>query len=169
MSKLRAFFVLVVLGVFGVVGAVVASADSSSQGTQLNVTVPSSISMTGLAATYAATIPAGTSANIDTGPVTIATNANGGYTLKVAAAVQNFQGANPADQLDISFDTLSACNASFASCVGAGALTTAGTTVKVTSAPTAGDVIGVRQSINVPSSVPADVYTLSETYTATAN
>ena len=169
MTRLRAFFVPLLVVVFGIVGAVAASAGSASQGTQIDVTVPSSISMTGLAASYSITIPSGTTGVLNTGLVTIITNNGNGYTLKVAASGQNFVGANPVDMLDISFDTLAACDASFTTCVSVGALTTAGTTVKTTSVPTAGDVIGVRQSINVPGSVSADTYAVTETFTATAN
>lgn len=160
---------LVIVGILAV-GVSSALAASSSQSTTLNLTVPTSISLTGLAASYSSAAPAGVTTNLDTGPVTVITNNTTGYTLKVAAGAANFVGVNPANVIPIGDDMVSTCDGTFSSCAGGPpALTTTGTTVKTTSGPTSGDVIGIRHGIAVPGSSAADTYSLSVTYTATAN
>lgn len=142
------------------IGAVAAFADSGT--TQLSVTVPSSISMIGPAATYTASIPAGTTGNIDT-PVTISTNNSSGYSLTIAAVGANFHSAVGGYDFGIDADTLG---------LGAtpvGPLTQAGTVVKNSTGMAAGDVIAVRQSIAVPGNQPGGVYSVTETFTAIAN
>lgn len=148
--------VIAALAAFGAVGAM-------AGGTAVNVTVPSSISMTGLNATYAATIPAGTSADIDAA-LTITTNNYSGYTLTVAAVDPSFNNG-VAPTMPLSVDVLS-IGATFAPIA---AIAQAGVIVKATGVPTAGDSFTVRQSISVPAGQTSGLYTLNETFVAVAN
>ena len=167
-------------GVFGVglmmagilaIGVVSVLAASSGQSTTLNVTVPTSISLTGLAASYSLTAPAGINTSVVTGPITISTNNSTGYTLKVAAGAANFVGTiNPANVMPASADAVAYCPSTDGTgCTPSQPLTTGGITVHSTTAPTTGDIFTVSHVFVVPGDQPADTYTGTVTYTATSN
>jgi len=165
-SVLGAGFVALGVLLFGLASV---SAGSSQENTTLTLTVGSSISMTGLAATYSATAPAGATTEIDTGPVTIATNNATGYNLALVAAAANFVGSNPAHTMPVGDDSISACSSTFTSCGTAVALSTGLNVIKTTAAATAGDVVGVKNMVAVPGAQIADTYTLGVSYIATTN
>lgn len=152
----RFIFVPIVIAALAALGAVGALADN----TAVNVTVPSTISMTGLAATYAVNIPAGTVGNVDAA-LTITTNNASGYKLTVTAVDASFIAAT--DIMPLTVDALSIGGTPL------GVIALAGTAVRTTAAPTAGDVFTVRQAISVPAAQTSGVYTLNETFVAVAN
>lgn len=161
---------LMVVGILVVGLATVSAQASSSSSTTLNLSVGSTVSMTGLAATYNVTAPAGVVTNVDTGPMTIATNDSLGYTLLISATGANFVGLTPSNTIPITDDALWVCfGASFGSCGPGGTASTTPTAVFGTTAASAGDIIGIRHAISVPATQPADTYSDSFTYTAQAN
>lgn len=157
---------LVVAGVL-VVGVSSAMASSSNQSQTVTATVPSSISLTGLSATASGTTPAGTNTFIDAGSITVSTNNGSGYTLSGAAGGPNFVGSG-GHTFPISDDTLMTCTVEASNCSNRGVLTTTGTVLATTSAPSS-DLIWLVDNINLPGQQAADVYSVTITYTATTN
>lgn len=156
---------LLVAGILAV-GLVSVAAQSSSQGTTLNLTVQSTISMTGLAASYSAPAPAGVVTFVNTGPITVATNDPLGYSLLISASSANFSSGPNSFALN---DTIQICDVNVQNCVAGPQISTTPQVVFSTAAATGGDVHDVTHGIMVPDTAPGGVYSDSFTYTATAN
>jgi len=148
----------------GIVGA---SAASTSSTTTLSLTVPTTITMSGLNASYSATIPAGTSAAITTGPLSIATNNTAGFTLNVKAGSTAFLGASASFPNNADHLSLDACPVS-AACAGGDFNNTQGTDL-VNTHNAAAVTVSVIHTITVTPTQAGDIYVNTAIYTATAN
>jgi hypothetical protein len=168
---LKAIVGVSILGGALVVTAGVALAASASQSTTLSLTIPSTITLSGLAADYSGTGPAGSATNIDTGPLTVTTNSGNGYHLALQASGPNFVGAGANGYVfAISNDMLSivSCPAGDA-CSSAALSDLSAVQLLNRTTSTAGDVFTVRHAISPPANQPPDTYSVSVTYTATTN
>jgi hypothetical protein len=156
---------LVLVGVL-VVGGSAVLADSSSQSTTLNLSVPPSISLTGLATSYSAVAPAGVTTRIDN-QMTVNTNDPAGYTLSLAFGSATFVGS-PGHSFAASRDMVSKCDSTGTFC---GVGTAGGGTFDVftTTSANPSDQFVIAHSIAVPASQAPDSYSIGLTYTATAN
>jgi hypothetical protein len=157
-----------------VVGLALASmtvfAASATSSTTLSFTVPATISMTGLAASYSGTAPPGATTTIGTGPITIATNDPLGWNLTLSGTQFNGPGS-----LAASIDTASASPCPVVGTPGAGnqcttfAMSSTAQTLVVTNGTANNVTFSVNHAITVPAAQPPGVYTNTTTYIATGN
>jgi hypothetical protein len=143
-------------------------ADTSSQSTTITLSVPASISMTGLAPTYSKVAPSGVTTRIDN-QMTVNTNDPLGYSLSVTYSSSTFNGGS-GHSFAASNDMVSKCDGTGTFC---GTGTAGGNTTPVvlftTSSANAADQFVIAHSIAVPASQAPDSYSIGITYTATAN
>jgi hypothetical protein len=152
-------FLGLVVAAFAVASMSVSAASTSSS-TNLSLNVPSTITMTGIAASYSASIPAGTSFDVVEGPAVIMTNNPTGYSLTVQA-----DGAFTAGSNSIS-STIDSVSAGSGAPVGLRAASAR--QIALTSAPST-DTWTLHNLISVPGTAVPATYTLVETYVATTN
>jgi hypothetical protein len=163
---------LLVAGVL-IVGAGSALAAPATATTQVSLTIPSTISMSGLAAAYNnPNGAAGVANDVRTGPLTINTNNPTGYNLVLTAAGANFTGLRPGNTFGIGADSVSVWDAAFTAINGpAFALSTTGSTIMNTTVATAagGDTFGVKHIVAPAANTIPDTYSVNVTYTASVN
>jgi len=160
-----------VIGVGLVVAAalfmgVTAAVASTSSTTTLTANVPSTLSLSGLAASYSAIAPSGVTTPICTGPLTGTTNSANGYTLTLSWNNANF--ISPGGQsFSITEDMATRADTS---CNNPGALANnhgnANTPTPIFDTTTPGvDQFDIVHFISVPAAQPAGAYAVGVTYT----
>jgi hypothetical protein len=152
------------------IGAVAVSAAESSQNTTLTFTIPTFITMTGLATSYSGTGPAGSQSTIATGPLTITTNNPTGYTLKLGAASAVFQGAGSVNNhFPVGDDMLSASPCPAGAVCSSAPLSDVSQTTVVHTTAASSDTFAVNHGITPPATQTADSYSVSVNYDALTN
>jgi hypothetical protein len=151
------------------IGVSAASAATTSSSTTLTANVPSTLSLSGLAASYSAVAPSGLMTPICTGPLTVTTNNPGGYTLTLTWANANF--VSGANSFSIRKDMSTRADTS---CANPGTLADnfgiANNPVPIFSTVAPGsDTFDIVHQITVPAGQPAGAYAVNVTYTVTDN
>jgi len=153
------------------IGLLVASmtAFAATSTTTLSLTIPTSITLSGVAASYSGTGPAGVATVITNGPLTIQTNSSLGYTFTVTPSTNVFTAGTltfPVQQ-----DVVSTTCPTGATCSAAGGLVPTGQQLVKTSTATSatGDAITVTHTITPPAGQAPGTYSVGLSYVATAN
>ncbi len=143
-------------------------ADTSSQSTTITLSVPASISMTGLATSYSKVAPSGVTTRVDN-QMTVNTNDPLGFSLSLTYGSANFNGG-AGHSFAASNDMVSVCDATGTFCgTGIAGGNTSPVTLFTTSSANASDQFVIAHSIAVPASQAPDSYSIGITYTASAN
>ena len=160
------------LGLGVALSAAPALATSVPQSTTISLTVPATLTCSGLAATSSGTSPAGVVAHITSGFVGCVTNNSAGYSISAQAGTANFTPSVGTGVLAASADSISIvapCPAG-GTCAAAQALSST-TAIQIFSrsnpAASPGDQLNVDNAITIPAGLAAATYSLTVTYTGT--
>jgi hypothetical protein len=149
-----------------------AFAAQSSQSTTLSLTVPITLSLSGLAATYSATSPAGVTVHLVAGPMTVTTNNGLGYNMIAKANTATFAGTGGnLSSIPVGNDSLVvvACPTGDTCPVAAPLSNLSPISLLNRTTSTNGDTFSVDNAIAIPGALPADTYSILVTFTAQSN